>query len=167
MRLLGAGFLWISLIYLGATYSTKLKRRIILIEKTIMMFEEFKVQLGFLNLPVFEMLCATGQKEYLKELDYIDICCNELKDGKDFPDAWYFSVNSTLQPYKREEKERLLQLGENLGISGTENQISYLNLQIKSFQDIYENAKHQQISYGNMITLLSAMAGCIIFILVI
>ena len=167
MRLLGAAFLWISLICTGAIYSIKLKKRIVLLEKTIMMLEELKIQLQFLNLPVFEMLCKAQNKDYLSDLDYMFVCSEEMNCGNDFPSAWKISLGNSHLLYKREEKERLLQLGENLGVSNTESQINILNMQINCFTEFLEKAKYKNLKYGNMATLLGVLSGCMIFILVI
>ena len=167
MKLLGAGFLWISLIYAGAICSIKLKKRVALLEKTIMMLEDIKLQLQYLNLPLYEMLNQTSTKEYLSELDYLSRCCEKLKIGCDFPSAWKKSLQNTSQPYKTEEKERLLQLGLNLGKSDTESQINIINLQISCFEEFVSAAKIQNKKYGNMTTVLGALSGCMIFILVI
>ena len=111
MRLLGAGLLWISLIYTGVIYSINLKKRINLIEKTIVMLEEMKIQLKYLNMPIYEMLKVISEKEYLRELDYIVNCIEELEKGLDFPIAWKKSIENTSRLYKREEIARMLQLG--------------------------------------------------------
>lgn len=167
MRLLGAGLLWTSLIYAGAAYSTKLKKRVILLEKTIMMLEEMKIIMQYLNSPVYEMLEALSKKDYMKEFDYIHRCCYQLSSGIDFPVAWENAVNSTVLIYKTQEKERLLQIGENLGISNTKTQLDFLNMQTLYFQEYLLKAKAQCKKYGNSSTVLGALLGCMIFILVI
>ena len=165
--MLGAAFLWISLICAGVICSIKLKKRVTLLEKTIVMLEELKIQIQFLNMPVYEMLETTGKKEYLSNLDYLSVCCEEMKKGKDFPEAWKLSIVNTLQLYKREEKERLLQLGTNLGTSNTESQINIIDSQMVSFDEFLTKAKNSSMKYSNMATLLGVLSGCMIFIVLI
>ena len=131
------------------------------------MLEELKIQLQYLNMPVYEMLNITGQKEYLSDLEYLSLCGSELKNGKDFPEAWKNSLEKYSQLYKREEKERLLQLGANLGTSNTESQINILTMQINCFDEFLQKAKNKLKKYGNMSTALGVLSGCMIFIIVI
>lgn len=165
--MLGAGLLWTSLIYVGAAYSIKLKKRVILIEKTLVFFEEVKILLEFLNMPIYEMLNEINKKTYLKDLNFIALCCEKMKNATDFPLAWKEAVEDTSLLYKTAEREKLLQLGENLGKSSKENQLIILNLHTLYFQEYLENAKNTSKRYGNMATAIGVLSGCMVFILLI
>lgn len=148
-------------------YSVKLKQRVDLLEKTKLMIEEMKIQLKFLNLPVYDILIKISQKDYLKKLTYISDCCSTISIGNDFHKSWQAAVNSTHLPYKREEKERLLHLGLNLGTSDTENQLNILSLNSIYFDECISKAKLEEKKYGNMTTTLGLLIGCMIFILLL
>ena len=167
MRLLGAVLLWISLTSVGVICSTKLKKHIAVLEKTLVMLEEMKLQLNFLNVPIYELLSNISEKEYLKELSYLKECCENISKGADFPIEWKKALEKTSHLYKTEEIERLLQLGSNLGASSTENQLSILNMQTAYFGEFLENAKDKSRKYGNTFTVLGALSGCMVFLLVI
>lgn len=167
MRLLGAVLLWISLTCVGVISSTKLKTHITILEKTLIMLEEMKIQLNYLNVPIFDLLTNLSEKEYLKGLFYLKECHSDLEQGIDFPRAWKNSIENASHLYKTDEKERLLQLGCNLGASSTENQLNILDLQIVYFTEFLENAKNQSEKYGSTITALGVLSGCMVFILVI
>ena len=165
--MLGAVLLWISLICAGVIYSTKLKRRISLLEKTIMMLVEMKILLEYLNTPVCDLIIMTRSKDYLKDLKFLDVCYGYIELGKDFPAAWKESLESTPTLYMTQEKERLLQLGANLGTSNKESQINIISLQIVSFEDFLIKAKNKHKKYSGTATTLGVLSGCMIFILVI
>lgn len=167
MRLLGAGLLWTSLICAGVAYSVKLKSRVELLEKTKLMIEEIKMQLNFLNLPVYEIMKSISKKDYLNKLVYIKDICNMVEEGKDFHFAWLTAMENTYLPYKSEEIERLLHIGLNLGVSDTDNQISMLTLNSKYFDEYIVKAKQQDKKYGNLTMTLGALSGCTIFILLL
>ena len=152
---------------MGAISSIKLKNHISILEKTLLMLEDMKIQLNYLNVPIYDLLTNLNDKEYLKELFYLKECCRNLEQGIDFPSAWKNSIESTFHLYKTEEKERLLQLGLNLGTSSTENQLNILNLQIVYFAEFLDNAKIKSKKYGSTITALGVLFGCMVFILVI
>ncbi len=165
--MLGAGLLWTSLIYVGAICSIKLKNRVSTIRKTIVMLEEMKMLLRYLNIPIYEMLIQISEKSYLSELSYISACILLMSEGADFPVAWKNAVTSASPLYKREEIDKLLQLGENLGTSNIENQIRILDMQISCFTLFLQNAQELSKRYSTMAVTLSALIGCMIFILII
>ena len=152
---------------MGVICSTKLKKHITTLEKTLVMLEEMKIQLSFLNVPVYDLLCSISEREYLRELSYLKECCKNISMGADFPNEWKKAVEKTSHLYKTDERERLLQLGSNLGASCTENQICILNMQIAYFGEFLDNAKNKNRKYGNTFTVLGALLGCMVFLLVI
>ena len=167
MRLLGAGLLWISLMFAGVAYSVKLKQRVDLLEKTKLMIEDMKIQLKFLNLPLYDILSNINQKDYLKKLTFITDSCERIIDGEDFHIAWQRAIKSTRLPYKREESERLLHIGLNLGTSDVDNQLSILSLNSEYFDECILKAKLEEKKYGNLTATLGALSGCTIFILLL
>ena len=131
------------------------------------MLEEMKIQLSYLNVPVYDLMMNLKDKDYFKELVYLRVCFEALKNGDDFPNAWKKSIETTFNLYKTQEKESLLQLGQNLGTSSIENQLQILNIQLEYFKDFLEISKSKYKKYGNTLTALGILSGCMIFILVI
>ena len=153
--------------FAGVAYSVKLKQRVDLLEKTKLMIEDMKIQLKFLNLPVYDILSNIANKDYLKKLTYIRDSCERLESGEDFRTAWQTAIKSTHLPYKREETEGLLHIGMNLGTSDAENQLSILSLNSGYFDECIAKAKLEDKKYGNLTAALGALAGCSIFILLL
>ena len=131
------------------------------------MLEEMKILLEYLNIPVYELINTTSSKEYLGELKFLDLCRKHIETGKDFPSAWREAVEKSSAMYLTQEKEHLLQLGENLGTSNKESQINIISLQIISFEDFLLKAKYKYKKYSGTATALGALSGCMVFILVI
>ena len=167
MKYLGAGLLWTSLICVGATYSINLKKRINLLENTVLMIEEMKIQLSYLNLPIYDILKTMKDKDYLKILSFIGASYHLMESGYDFNIAWQMAIEDTRLQYKREEKERLLHLGMNLGVSDTDNQLCILNLDKEYFLEYISKAKLKDKKYGNLTMSLGVLSGCMIFVLLL
>ena len=153
--------------FAGVAYSVKLKQRVYLLEKTKLMIEDMKIQLKFLNLPVYDILSNIADKDYLRKLTYIRESCERIQSGEDFHVAWHSAIKSTHLPYKREETERLLHIGLNLGTSDAENQLSILSLNSEYFDECIAKAKLDEKKYGNLTATLGALSGCGIFILLL
>ncbi len=131
------------------------------------MIQAMKIQLGYLNLPVYEMVYDIKTKKHLNELSFLSECCGLVKNGYDFPAAWKISLENTSLYYKRDEKDKLLHLGLNLGTSNTESQINMLNFHLLYFNEFLDRAKAQKQKYGTLSMTLSVLSGCMIFILII
>ena len=152
---------------MGAAYSIKLRKHIRLLENTLFMLQDIKVQLQYLNMPLYEMLSVMKSKKYFSEIMFINECNQLIALGEDFPDAWKKSICAKPQYYKREEIYKLLHLGANLGSCNLENQLIIVDLHTANFENFLEKAKSKQQKYGNMTVILSMLSGCMIFIMVI
>ena len=162
--MLGAGFLWISLTCLGAVYAHRLKSRITLLEKTQLLINKLKVGTEFLGLSAYEILKSITDSEQLPELDYIDNTKQFISLGEDFPVAWNKGLKDTSLEYTSEEKEMLLNLGENLGTSDIKNQVAMLEMYEKSFCEFSNAAKSRYSKQAKTVSLSTALVGCMLFI---
>lgn len=131
------------------------------------MIEEMKILLQYLNMPLSEMFKSLDNKAHLKDLDFIGKCVSAMENGSDFPIAWKNSVFSTSVLYKTQEKERLLQLGLNLGAGDTESQLKILNVYSVYFQGFLEKAKQECKKNASTSAVLGFLSGFMIFILLI
>lgn len=165
--MLGAGFLWISLTFLGAAYAHKLKSRIFILERTMQLIKHIKVETEYLNLSAREILFKLAVASEFKELDYIESVCTLIKAGEDFPVAWRNSINNTSLNYKTDERDKLLQLGEKFGTSDVKNQISMLEMYENYFIEFISQAKSKYNKQAKTATGTGVLAGCMLFILLI
>ena len=147
----------------AGVYSVNLKKHVALLNKTINMLSEMKVQLEYLNMPVFDMINKINKSI---DLDFLSECLDMISDGKDFPEAWKSSVNHAIC-YKSEEKNELLQLGSNLGTSNRDNQIEIICMHKTAFEEFLNKAKTKEQKYGKLSITLGTLMGCMFFIMVI
>ena len=131
------------------------------------MLRDIKIQLQYLNMPLYEILSEMKSKSYFSEIVFIGECEKLIVSGEDFPDAWKKAISNNPQYYKRDEMYKLLHLGANLGSCNLENQLEIIDLHTEHFEFFLEKAKSKQQKYGNMTLLLSMLSGCMIFIMVI
>lgn len=131
------------------------------------MFEEMKIMIEYLNMPVGEMLLKISEKGYLESLTFIKSCSNEIISGADFPVAWKNSLSLHCLLYKTQETDKLLQLGENLGTSDKENQMNILNMQTSYFNEYLQTATDKKKKYSSMSSAIGVLVGCMIFIMTI
>ncbi len=165
--MLGAGFLWISLTFLGVGYAHRLKNRILLLEKTKLMINKIKVRTEFLKSSASDILHSLCSAAQLSELDYIEHTFSLIREGEDFPVAWSKALNSTNLDYLTDEKNVLLQLGENFGTSDIKNQVSMLEACEEAFSEFINTAKNKYSKQAKTATFSAMLVGCMLFILLI
>lgn len=164
---MGAGFLWASLICVGVNYARELKDRTKLIESTLLMIKQIKIEIEFLNLPLFEMVQKISKSDSFKSLDYLSNCCCLIKEGIDFPLAWNRAIKESLEKYNRSEKDKLLLLGESLGSTDISSQISMLNVYESYFLQEATLAKEKEKKYASLYITLGVLFGSMMFIIII
>ncbi len=130
------------------------------------MISEMKIQLEYLNMPLYDMIDNLSKKDSLAEIDFLGHCRELISQGKDFPLAWKTSVSNAMH-YKIDEKTVLLRLGSNLGTSNKENQIEMLKLHRIAFDEFIKSAKAKEDKHGKMSITLAALTGCMFFVTVI
>ena len=145
-------------------YAHRLKSRIALLEKTLRLINKLKVGTEFLGLSAYEILKSISDSEQLPELDYIDTTKALISKGADFPVAWKKALKDSSQEYTSEEKDMLLNLGENLGTSDIKNQVAMLEMYEKSFCEYINTAKSRYSKQAKTVSLSTALVGCMLFI---
>lgn len=161
--MLGAGLIWTSLIYAAMLYSADLKKRVFVLEETVAMISQMKIQLEYLNMPVYEMISSISGKKSSFRVDFIKVCCSLISQGYDFPAAWERAVTDAIY-YKSSEKAKLLQLGLNLGTSDKENQTEMLCMYKAVFEEFLKTAREKEKKYSKLSITLGALTGCMFFI---
>ena len=164
---MGAGFLWVSLSFVGVVYAHKLKNRISLLDKTRNMISQIKTETEYLHLPINDIIDKLSASSQTSELDYISDCNKLIKDGLDFPVAWKTALHESSLDYMIDEKDKLLQLGENFGTSDMNNQLLLLSAYDKYFEEFLIRAKEEYNKRARTASLMGILLGCMLFIMLI
>lgn len=131
------------------------------------MINKLKIGTEFLGLSsqsiIENILCS----QQLSKLDFIGETISLITAGEDFPKAWHKAVCNTSLDYKTEEKNNLLHMGENLGTSDMKNQITMLEMHENTFSEFIAEAKSKYAKQAKTATMLGALSGCLLFIILI
>lgn len=126
-----------------------------------------RVETEYLNLSAQEILFRLSDSSEFRDIDYIDNIRMLITHGEDFPVAWRQSIKRTSVNYKTDEKDKLLQLGENFGTSDIKNQISMLEMYENYFIEFISQAKIEYNKQAKTAIGVGALVGCMLFILLI
>lgn len=156
--------LWITFTLIGIRMSLLLKRRKLLIEETLVFLNCLAVEISYSREDIVSIVNKLSSEKPMMNLLFLKICSDNTKNGLDFPEAWREAVNG-VSVYKREEKEKLLQLGSFLGTSDSENQINTIKVYSSFFEEYRNYAEEDYDKYGKVSTLFGVFLGAAIFIL--
>lgn len=152
---------------IGVMNTLRLKSRVRVLNKTLLMLNQFKTEIEFLNQPLPSILKKFSRCQLFAELDFIGICFNYLAQARDFPSAWSIAVAESKLPYNKQEKERLSQLSLVLGTSDIAGQSRTLELYIEYFKQYCSDAAEKEKKYGNLSVVSWAFIGCLVFVITI
>ena len=167
MKLSGAGIIWICLTVTGFRISALLKKRTALLEETVSLIVNLKVELNYRGEAILNLIRRLADYSVCRNLDYLLLCEAYMKSGEDFPTAWKKSLKESRCPYTDEEKNKLSSLGEVLGTTDTDSQITMLNLYEGYMKEFLNKAEKSQGDYGRLSMLTGFLSGFAVFILVL
>ncbi len=144
-----------------------LKKRTVLLEKTVSLIINLKVELSYRREAILNLIRRLSCYSVCRNLDYLPLCEAYLQKGEDFPTAWKKSIAESRCPYTAEEKSKLSSLSEILGTTDTDSQIIMLNLYEEYMKDFLNKAEKSQSAYGRLSLILGFLSGFAVFILVL
>lgn len=152
---------------LGLRMSFRLKNRVDILEETVNFLASFKIELEYTGNTLYSLLCKARSSSLCRNLDYLKMCCELMKKGDDFPKAWSSSFQSSNLPYKSEEKQKLLHLGNVLGTTDLSSQSTILALYTEYFKSYYNQACEINKKYGRLSALMGVFLGFGVFIMIV
>lgn len=163
MLLLGAGFACGGQ-YLALHHTKKAE----LISDLLLMLSVIHTRLRYDCLPVPDLLRVLCSTDKLKDLRFIRQCLSAAESGEPFPSAWKNAVegDAALCLMLGGCKANLIQLGEDIGATDVEGQLScceyYRQIFEKELADREENCKKYSKLYPSLGVMLGIAAAIII-----
>lgn len=152
---------------MGLKISGRYEQRNIIFAELLLMVEELSNGICYLSLPLDEIIIGIDKSNICKKLKFPGLFSELTCEGMDFPDAWKSSVYASGLPLKKDEIDKLINLGLSLGHSDGESQRSIIKLYAAQFNLYAEEAYYQRKknSFTSMFT--GFLFGGAVFILLI
>ncbi len=136
-----------------------------MLDETILLLNSVMAEIQFSKADIVKIISEISFESAVKNLSFLENL-SDIPVYEDFRSAWQKSIN--LFPYyKREEKERLLQLGSFLGTTDVDSQIDTLKLYLSFFEVYRFNSQNEYEKYGKASSLFGFFIGASIFILLL
>ncbi|MGN1443155.1 MAG: stage III sporulation protein AB [Acutalibacteraceae bacterium] len=165
MKYIGAAVMPALVSFYSVILSLRLRKRADILDKTYSLLNEMKIMLEYYCLSVNELIDAAYEKSCYQKT-FIIQCKKLLTDGNDFPVAWSASVESA-GIYKKEEKQKLIQLGEFLGTSDLESQLTVMQMYITDFDEFRKDAQNKRKKYADTSIFVGAFCALGLFVMMV
>lgn len=139
------------------------------LEAAIAMIEELSLQIRYRALPVYELANALESSKGLEPLRFIGKLCQHIEEERDFSVAWSNAIRSCKDQssLKDDDIKILISVGNELGKSDIDGQISTLSLYRDMLSRSLASAIDEKHSKGKMYRNLGALIGVGIAIILI
>ena len=148
----------------GVWLSKRLKERERFMSSVILLIKELTVQIKYTNTEIGAMLKAASQNQAYQNLLFVTACTHISETG-DFHPLWNDGVKK--QPYLTPtDRELLFALGDRLGETDLDGQLSFLELTCemlkKQQQEAAENYRQKGRMYRSVGILCGLAAGIMV-----
>lgn len=149
----------------GIWFSKRLKERERFMSSVILLIKELTVQIKYTNTEIGEMLKHASQTETYQNLLFVTSCTNISENG-DFHPLWNDGVKK--QPYLTStDRELLFALGDRLGETDLDGQLSFLELTCEMLKKQQEEAAENYRKKGRMYRSVGLLCGLAVGIMVL
>lgn len=122
-------------------------------------------QLAFTLSPPADLLCSALRDPSFARCDYLTGACRRIQEGAEVERAWAAAVTESREPFTAEDRSQMTRLGEILGKSDLETQLSQLALLAERLEQQAGEARGQAQTQARLSTTLGALTGLALAIL--
>ena len=149
----------------GIWFSGRLKERERFMSSVILLIKELTVQIKYTNTEIGAMLKSASQNEAYQNLLFVT-SCTDISENGDFHPLWNNGVKK--QPYLTPaDRELLLALGDRLGETDLDGQLSFLELTCEMLKKQQQEASENYRKKGRMYRSVGFLCGLALGIMVL
>lgn len=149
----------------GLYFSFKLKEREKIMSEVILLIKELSVQIRYTNSEIGEMLRTAARNEAYERLRFVALC-GDTENGDNFHLKWNEGVKN--QPYMTaRDREILTALGDRLGETDSDGQLSYLEMTEELIKGQREQASADYLNKGKLYRSVGILCGLAVGIMII
>ncbi|MDE6580061.1 MAG: stage III sporulation protein AB [Ruminiclostridium sp.] len=151
--------------FAGLFFSLRLKEREKTMSSVLLLIKEFAVQIRYTNTEIGDILISAAKNEEYRDLYFVREC-SLLNEKGNFHLLWNEGVKK--QPFiTAKDRELLNMLGDSLGQTDTEGQISFLEMYEELIKNSLEQAAKDYVDKGRMYRSVGLLCGLAVGIMVL
>jgi len=123
------------------------------------MLGEISGQLEYLRLSVHSLITSLASQQRFAQLGFIRQCAGDMQNGRPFSDSWQTALRNWSYALGKEEAEILASLGDIIGRSDLENQLSAIALTRQQLEQRIEAAREKAVTQGKLYRSMGVLVG--------
>ena len=141
--------------------SDRFNKRVIMLEKCIVMISAINTEIEFLLKPSSEIIEYLASRKDLTELKFILDCHRKILDGCDVRSAWEGSVRKKENNVNLNQSDIVIlsSFGEMFGSTSCEGQYANCKLYLEKLQSALAEARQARDKYSKLFSLTGLLAG--------
>lgn len=149
----------------GFYFSKRLKMREAQLCASLLLIKELIVQIRYTNAKIGDVLKTAAENTAYKNLFFVTDCLL-LDENEDFHRVWQEGVKKQAYLNQR-DKELLFALGEHLGETDSEGQLSFLEMTETMLAEQREEAREERSAKSRMYRSVGILCGLALGIMVL
>ena len=151
---------------IGNMISAGMKMRVIQLEKLISMLDEMSVLIRFRAIRTYELIGEISKQECFKNFIFLNILNGYIEDNTDINESWRNAVSYAMF-FNESDRNILMNIGEQLGETDIDGQLSMLNLNKVLAERNLSDAQNEYRIKGKMIKNVWSLCGIAAGIMII
>ncbi len=151
--------------YVASIYEKKVE----ILDSIVMMLSVMRTQLRYSCIPLASLLSHLEENRKIYGLGFISACKKETENGESFPESWRRCIENEKELCKLipDALPYLFQIGEDLGSTDLEGQLSCCEYYENVFRKELAEKEEQSGKYSKLFPTLGIMLGISAVILII
>jgi len=149
----------------GIYFSRQLKERERIMTAAILLIKELEVQIRYTNAEIGDMLRNSADNEAYQKLLFVTEC-RKIEEKGNFHNIWSEGVKRQAYITER-DRELLIALGERLGETDAEGQLSFLEMTEEMIKGQQQQAESDYKNKGKMYRSVGILCGLAMGIMVL
>ena len=167
MKMVGIIFIVLSSTMIGLLMASNMSGKVRRIEGLIAMLEEMASRLAHLRPTMLGLMTWLAARERFAELGIAEVCRQRLQSGEAFSISWRAGIECESNNIDRDLVDILSPLGEVLGSTDLDSQLSAISCACRLLKVNLETAREEQRKKSGMFRTMGVLCGIAIAILLI
>ena len=149
----------VSCIGVGIVLQMQEQKKLRKLQLLLVMLSDIKTKMKCTLLSTKDIFLSLSENPQYSLLEFLNECCDSLKNGFDFPESFGNAVLKKDYDIPKKFKDMLISLGNYLGTTDLQGQLSYIDLITSYIEKECEELSEKHLKKGNMYLSLGFLAG--------
>lgn len=154
---------------MGNYFAANLNRRVRTLKAVSYMLDEIEMLLKYRSATVYEIIETLNNDKRFSELGFISDISDKCRNTDiPFSDVWCSCISKRTEIFlKKEDKDFICSIGQDLGTSNTETQLNTIQIKKGELSAFLKNAEEDLLKKAKLYRSIGILAGAFISIMIL